>query len=1555
MYRAFDTDEALEVAWNKLHVERLSKHDLEKVSNEVDLLKRVKHKNIIRFYHTWTNPTGNGAQTIDFITEQMTSGTLKDYLKKAKAIKLKVIRRWCSNILEAVAYLHTQTPPIMHRDLKCANIFINGHVGEVKIGDLGLSGVKVRNKADSVIGTPEFMAPELYEEGYTEKVDIYAFGMCLLEMVVMEYPYSECSNLHQIFKKVCNNEKPDAFYRIMDGDVKNVIAACLRREDSRPSAAELLEHPLFRDWQKDDGKATNLSLLTKAGDGYKGRTDVTRSNGNAGSSANVIDWSDQLDRTVLVSMPDGETGQQTPQGAAVSVVASQANDNGGFGVVLEIPFGDKIKRVKFIFDPFRDSSKHIAQEMVNEFNLGSTQIPIIEAEIERQVVTAREQRKAASRNATPQAAPRPDGSVATDTEGVAHGVQPSAPQPIDGLRDPEHSETFHVVSSEPKTPTAQPPAMSVSTLDRAIVTETYQPSGATQQVQPQAIQPQPVQTSVPPAQTVGDIGNAPTENVVHVYHQEVQAPQATTTYTQPGQAPAHQEPVPGSVMQSHGPSESGYQAVSSVGVEQGSQFQVVGNGVPNATGNQMQTEVIGAISTQHEVSGVPNEAPMVPNGTHMPPPVSAPVPEPMTYSQVAALPHAAPNPGVGHNVGLENGTAPGVSGQYAPVSTTPMRSAPAHEVPEAIPQNGEQLNRLSPGQPLTFADPVTQGTSHAEMSSQPVQNDSLSRSSGSGQFNMLPASTQIPAVPVEHEPSVPPGIPQSTSEQQIRPADDVGNANSPNRAISAPVTKIAIDDSSEFAGHAHGVSPMPNDLLHGASPMPSDMVPVLIPSIQTIGPSGGKTQVASLSEQAAIASKKGTSSLPNSRPPSIVVVGGERRNSARAPKQLSTPGLSAKSLPEHFARPEGSKVPRSSSLAANVGEPTAYYPSHDADSTGLPMPGSNAHSSLVAGSRAALGIRSNSHRSSQSDASGSDRIRGSTSDSLLGTSFDQKELAACLELMEHCSKGRYASVLQKLDQGTPAQFADYDKRTPLHIASARGHLNVCILLLERGGTVGARDRWGRTPYSDAKSNRHEAVIDLLKQHGATEDMDMSTDVVSLQMLQYAAKGDLAAVRNCLVAGARATYADYDQRTPLHLACTEGHANIAELLLVNNADPAARDSLGRTAVDDAITNGHRAILRVLRQYGADIPRHLMGAHSDSQHQLGLDLVENAAKGRINAVTKCLHNGANPNFQDYDNRSALHLAAVQGHIDVVEILLQAGADAQVRDRWGATPRDEALKQDQTAVVDELDNWERKLAERNASSRNDRSLANGGRKTQSPPRNAASASMTSFHPDMFLEKYHAPSSASAVDSQSVSARNSSPESANSQVAVPRPPVQAAANFETEREGAEAGMDEEERILQAEYNEKLRRLRESRSGAVTAPRRPEGVVEDGSGAGVQERAVAGGAAAAAVAVVPTAASAVADPVEEPAVAAPAQESGVVDEVVTKETDEVVEKETDEVELAVVVAQVDLSEPEPAVAEVQVVAEIDENAQELASEIVDNIIDVVVQQDSSESEGALL
>lgn len=174
-------------------------------------------------------------------------------MKKAKSVKLKVVKNWCAQILSGLAYLHTRTPPIIHRDIKCDNVLINGTSGIVKIGDLGLA-TNIMNYTGtklSVIGTPEFMAPEYYEEVYDEKVDIWAFGMCLLEMATLEYPFSECTNPAQIFKKVSSGQKPRSLLRLKDEDIIQFLDECLAPAAQRKSASELLEHPFLQNLDDD--------------------------------------------------------------------------------------------------------------------------------------------------------------------------------------------------------------------------------------------------------------------------------------------------------------------------------------------------------------------------------------------------------------------------------------------------------------------------------------------------------------------------------------------------------------------------------------------------------------------------------------------------------------------------------------------------------------------------------------------------------------------------------------------------------------------------------------------------------------------------------------------------------------------------------------------------------------------------------------------------------------------------------------------------------------------------------------------------------------------------------------------------------------------------------------------------------------------------------------------------------------------------------------------------------------------------------------------------------
>ncbi|KAF4804450.1 WNK lysine deficient protein kinase 2 [Turdus rufiventris] len=280
VYKGLDTETWVEVAWCELQIivlrngypyfkdRKLTKVERQRFKEEAEMLKGLQHPNIVRFYDFWES-CAKGKRCIVLVTELMTSGTLKTYLKRFKVMKPKVLRSWCRQILKGLLFLHTRTPPIIHRDLKCDNIFITGPTGSVKIGDLGLATLKRASFAKSVIGTPEFMAPEMYEEHYDESVDVYAFGMCMLEMATSEYPYSECQNAAQIYRKVTCGIKPASFEKVTDPEIKEIIGECIcKNKEERYEIKDLLSHAFFAEdtgvrvelAEEDHGRKSSIAL-----------------------------------------------------------------------------------------------------------------------------------------------------------------------------------------------------------------------------------------------------------------------------------------------------------------------------------------------------------------------------------------------------------------------------------------------------------------------------------------------------------------------------------------------------------------------------------------------------------------------------------------------------------------------------------------------------------------------------------------------------------------------------------------------------------------------------------------------------------------------------------------------------------------------------------------------------------------------------------------------------------------------------------------------------------------------------------------------------------------------------------------------------------------------------------------------------------------------------------------------------------------------------------------------------------------------------------------------
>jgi len=381
VYRGFDEELGVEVAWNQASLSDVLRTPdaVQRMYSEVQLLSRLRHDAIIGFHASWVDLP---RRTFNFITELFSSGTLRSYRRRYPRVSLRAVRSWARQILRGLAYLHGLDPPVIHRDLKCDNIFINGHEGRVKIGDLGLAAVlrEAGGAAHSVIGTPEFMAPEMYDEEYDELVDVYSLGMCVLEMLTLEYPYSECSNPAQIYKKVTAGKLPDAFYRVQDADARRLIGRCLVAASKRPSAAELLLDSFL---QLDDHYQHHATAVMP-------QPTISLPPAAAPCSTGSISSSDDVSSTMGDDHVGGEDAADPPVASRTSdmTITGKLNaeeDTIFLKVQIADETGNDVRNIYFPFDMVSDTATEVAEEMVKELEIRDRDPSEIAAMIDQEI------------------------------------------------------------------------------------------------------------------------------------------------------------------------------------------------------------------------------------------------------------------------------------------------------------------------------------------------------------------------------------------------------------------------------------------------------------------------------------------------------------------------------------------------------------------------------------------------------------------------------------------------------------------------------------------------------------------------------------------------------------------------------------------------------------------------------------------------------------------------------------------------------------------------------------------------------------------------------------------------------------------------------------------------------------------------------------------------------------------------------------------------------------------------------------------------------------------
>ncbi|XP_059280982.1 serine/threonine-protein kinase STY17-like isoform X3 [Lycium ferocissimum] len=223
-----------EVAIKVLKPEQLNMDILKEFSQEVFIMRKIRHKNVVQFIGACTR-----APNLCIVTEYMSRGSIYDFLHKQKgAFKLPTLLKVAADVSKGMNYLHQNN--IIHRDLKTANLLMDEH-GVVKVGDFGVARVQAQTGVMTAeTGTYRWMAPEVIEHRpYDHKADVFSFGILLWELLSGEIPYAHLTPLQAAIGVVQQGLRP----RIP--------------EHAHPKLVELLE----KCWQQDPTRRPDFSEI----------------------------------------------------------------------------------------------------------------------------------------------------------------------------------------------------------------------------------------------------------------------------------------------------------------------------------------------------------------------------------------------------------------------------------------------------------------------------------------------------------------------------------------------------------------------------------------------------------------------------------------------------------------------------------------------------------------------------------------------------------------------------------------------------------------------------------------------------------------------------------------------------------------------------------------------------------------------------------------------------------------------------------------------------------------------------------------------------------------------------------------------------------------------------------------------------------------------------------------------------------------------------------------------------------------------------------------------
>ena len=225
----------------------LDRQEKQETLNEVIILRKLDHSNIIKFIDAFTKTKPNN--TLNIVQEYADGGDLNKKIKKHKEKKSPLTENEIINYLTQIclALNHIHKRKIIHRDLKSGNIFLTKS-GLVKVGDFGIAkGFKnTWEKAQTKVGTPYYLSPEIINsKPYDSKSDIWALGVLIYEMMTFKMPFNGIS-LASLSLKILKGfyQAPPTSY---SKGLIDLVKRCLNLDPKkRPSAENILKLPFIK-------------------------------------------------------------------------------------------------------------------------------------------------------------------------------------------------------------------------------------------------------------------------------------------------------------------------------------------------------------------------------------------------------------------------------------------------------------------------------------------------------------------------------------------------------------------------------------------------------------------------------------------------------------------------------------------------------------------------------------------------------------------------------------------------------------------------------------------------------------------------------------------------------------------------------------------------------------------------------------------------------------------------------------------------------------------------------------------------------------------------------------------------------------------------------------------------------------------------------------------------------------------------------------------------------------------------------------------------------------